>query len=173
MDTLVTSLTRLEPVRVAHAAEMFLLLSDLRIYEHLDRQPPASPQELEERYRRYETTFSPDGTERWLNWIIFAHESGACAGFMQASVNADGTGDFGYILGPAYWGRGLAFDAASAVIRVLHADFALTALYATADRRNERSIRLLNRLSFQRIIRNEYPHGEAPESDDVFRLNLP
>ena len=173
MKLIHTSLSRLEPVRVAHAAEMFVLLGDLRIYEHLDRQLPASQQELEERYRRYETTFSPDGTERWLNWIIFPHESGACAGFMQASVNADGTGDFGYILGPAYWGRGLAFDAASAVIQALHDHFAVTALYATADRRNERSIRLLNRLSFQRIDQSEYPHGEAPESDDVFRLRLP
>jgi ribosomal-protein-alanine N-acetyltransferase len=173
MKPLLTTLSRLEPARVAHAAEMLVLLSDPRIYEYLDRQPPASLQELEERYRRYETTFSPDGTERWLNWIIFPHDSGACAGFMQASVYADGTGDFGYILGPAYWGRGLAFVAASAVIRVLHDDFAVTALYATADRRNERSIRLLNRLGFQRTDRSEYPHGEAPESDDVFRLNLP
>ena len=172
MDTLVTSLTRLEPVRVAHAAEMLVLLSDPRIYEHLDRKPPASLQELEERYRRYETTFSPDGTERWLNWIIRPHDGGACAGFMQSSVNADGSADFGYILGPAFWGRGLAFDAASAVIRALHDDFAVTALYATADRLNERSIRLLSRLGFQRIDRSEYPHGEAPESDDVFRLNL-
>ena len=41
MNTLVTSLSRLEPVRVAHAAEMLVLLSDPRIYEHLDRKPPA------------------------------------------------------------------------------------------------------------------------------------
>lgn len=172
MKPLFTELSRLDPVRVAHAAEMWVLLSDPRIYEHLDRRPPASPQELEERYRRYETTFSPDGTERWLNWIIFPHESGACAGFMQASVLADGTGDLGYILGPAFWGRGLAFDAASAVIRLLKSEHGVHSLYATADRHNSRSIRLLERLGFQRIDRSDYPHGQAPESDDVFRQHL-
>lgn len=91
---------------------------------------------------------------------------------MQASVNADGTGSFGYILGPTFWGRGLGFDSASAVICALHDDFAVKVLYATPDRRNERSIKLLNRLGFLRIDRSEYPQGEAPESDDVFRLNL-
>lgn len=170
MKPLVTPLSRLEPVCVEHAAEMFVLLGDPRIYEHLDRKPPATPQELEDRYRRYETGLSPDGSERWLNWIIMPHAGDACAGFMQVSVLADGTGDFGYILGPAFWGKGLAFDAASAVIGVLQDEYAVHSLYATADRHNARSIRLLERLGFQRIDRADYPHGEAPESDDVFRL---
>jgi ribosomal-protein-alanine N-acetyltransferase len=172
MKPLITALLRLEPVRSTHAAEMFVLLRDSRIYEHLDREPPATLLELEDRYRRYETGFSPDGRERWLNWIIFPHAGTACAGFMQASVLTDGTGDLGYILGPAFWGRGLAFDAASAVISVLQSEYGVHSLYATADRRNTRTIRLLERLGFQCIDRADYPHGEAPESDDVFHRQL-
>lgn len=164
---------RLEPVRVHHAAEMFPLLSDPRIYEHLSFGPPATLAELEERYERQKSGVSPDGTERWLNWIVRSlDDGGACAGFVQATLHHGDTGEFGYIFGPAFWGRGLAFEACTTVLAEMRGDFSSQTLFATVDRLNARSVALLARLGFHRIESQEYPHGDVLASDDVFQLHL-
>lgn len=164
----------LEPVRVAHATEMFPLLCDARIYEHLDFKPPATLKEREERYRRQEAGVSPDGTERWHNWIVrSAADGGACAGFVQATLHTETTGDFGYIFGPAFWGRGIAFEACASALEALWTDARLAGLFATVDRQNARSLMLLTRLGFRRIRPKEYPHGRVLPSDDIFQLPAP
>jgi RimJ/RimL family protein N-acetyltransferase len=170
-ETLDTSLSRLEPVSVAHAVEMFPLLCEPAIYEYLSFGPPASLEALTERYQRQALGRSADGTEQWLNWIIRPRDTGACAGFVQATLLASQSGIFGFILGPAYWGRGLAYDACRAALEVLFRDHCVTCLFATADRRNARSLALLTRLGFQRVDRSTYPRGDVLASDDVFRLD--
>ncbi|HCN78115.1 MAG TPA: GNAT family N-acetyltransferase [Verrucomicrobiales bacterium] len=169
-----TGRLRLEPVHVAHAAEMFPLLSDTRIYEHLHFKPPATLAELEERYRRQEAGVSPDGVERWHNWIVrLEADGGACAGFVQATLHTETTGDFGYIFGPAFWGRGIAFEACALALEALWADTRLARLFATVDRHNARSLALLSRLGFHRVSSKEYPHGRVLPSDDIFHLPNP
>jgi RimJ/RimL family protein N-acetyltransferase len=44
----------------------------------------------------------------------------------------------------------------------------VTALFATVDPRNARSIRLLQRLGFGEVTPDEYPHGETEPDDRVF-----
>jgi RimJ/RimL family protein N-acetyltransferase len=169
MKALFTSRFRLEPLRLEHAAPMFELLSDAQIYEFLTSAPPVSLAALAERYLRLETRGPADGSEQWLNWIIQPLAGDACLGFIQATLYTPQTADFGFILGPAYWGDGIAFEASVAVLHALWADYSLTSIFATVDARNERSLSLLNRLGFRRIDRSAYPHGEVLPTDDVFQ----
>ena len=74
------------------------------------------------------------------------------------------------MLGSSFWGLGLAGEASVPVLRMLFAEFEVGSVYATADRRNVRSARLLIRLGFVGIPPSLYPHGGVEESDDVFQL---
>jgi len=63
----------LEPLRVEHAREMAALLDDPGLHAFIGGQP-ASLRELQERYRRQVTGSSPDGLQRWLNWVLRRRE---------------------------------------------------------------------------------------------------
>lgn len=171
MKQLQTDRLRLVPLRVEHAEAMFPLLSDPRVYEFIQDKPPASLECLQKRYRRHETRHSPDGSEQWLNWIIQPLEGGACMGFIQATIYATATADFAFVLGPSYWGRGLAHEAALCALRTLFTDYAISSVFAMADKRNVRSISLLTRLGYQHVERVNHPHRAVLPSDHLFQLN--
>lgn len=171
MKQLITTRLRLVPLRVEHAEAMFSLLSDPRIYEFIQDEPPASLECLQERYRRLQTRHSPDGTQQWLNWIIQPLEGDAYMGFIQATIYTPAAADFAFLLGPAYWGRGIAYEAAVSALHTLSTDYAISSLFAMADKRNVRSISLLTRLGFQHVEHANHPHGPVLSSDHVFQLN--
>ena len=63
----------LEPLLRSHAAILFPLLQDERIYRYIPQDPPISVAALEERYHRLENRLSPTGDEAWLNWAVAAN----------------------------------------------------------------------------------------------------
>jgi RimJ/RimL family protein N-acetyltransferase len=91
---------------------------------------------------------------------------------VQATIYPGRTGDFAFVLAPEFWGRGVAFEACQAVIPYIAREFGVTALFATVDPRNSRSIQLLTRLRFLEIAPAEYPHGKAEPGDRVFSLSF-
>jgi RimJ/RimL family protein N-acetyltransferase len=136
----------LEPQTVAHAEEMFQVLSDPAIYEY-ENAAPASAEWLRERYRKLETRRSADGTEHWLNWVIRL-PSRELIGYVQATVHADGRAAIAYELASRFWSRGLAFAAVQAMIPALAKEYGVRRLSAVFKRPNHRSRRLLERLGF-------------------------
>jgi len=131
----------LEPLTVAHAPAMFEILNDPKIYTYLDFPPPPSLEHLQRVYAQLETRRSPDGAEQWLNWIVV--RDGAPIGLVQATISAEGC-EIAYVFGSAYWGRGYATEAVSAML----AQLGEQKFFANVDEKNERSIRLLERLGF-------------------------
>jgi RimJ/RimL family protein N-acetyltransferase len=108
----------LEPLRVDHAEEMAPLLADARLYAFTGGRPP-SLDDLRRRYARQAAGRSPDGVERWLNWIARRREDGLAVGFVQASVSADPepvTAVLAWVVGVGFQGRGYAREAAGAVV---------------------------------------------------------
>ncbi|MGE5169696.1 MAG: GNAT family N-acetyltransferase [Rudaea sp.] len=136
----------LEPQTAGHAAQMFAVLSDPAIYEY-ENAPPRSPEWLRERFARLESRCSPDGQEEWLNWVVRL-PTAALAGYVQATVHADGGAAIAYELASAYWGRGIARNAVRAMIGELLEHHGVHTVHAVLKRRNERSRRLLERLGF-------------------------
>ena len=137
----------LEPQVAAHADAMFVVLSDPAIYEY-ENQPPKSVEWLRERFAKLESRRSPDRSEQWLNWVIRISSS-ELAGYVQATVRADGQAAIAYELSSAYWGRGLAQTAVRAMIGELVEHYGVHAITAVLKRANRRSQRLLERLNFE------------------------
>jgi ribosomal-protein-alanine N-acetyltransferase len=169
MNPIESSALRLEPLVPAHADEMFEPLSAPAIYNYMPGQPPSSTAALRERYIQLERGRSADGREQWLNWIVRLN-SGKCVGFVQATIYPGHTGDFAFALDPEYWGRGVAFEACQAALPYLSRELGVTALFATVDPQNSRSIRLLTRLGFIEVAPARYPHGRVEPNDRVFSL---
>lgn len=140
----------LEPLRGAHAAELFDLLSDERLYRDIPQEPPATLAALTTRYERLETRQSPGGEQHWLNWAVRSKADGRCVGRVEVTVRRDGSAHLAYEIGPAYWRRGIATEACGRVIRALFEEAGATEVRAEVDTRNLPSIRLLERLGFER-----------------------
>jgi GrpB-like predicted nucleotidyltransferase (UPF0157 family)/L-amino acid N-acyltransferase YncA len=150
----------LEPQTAAHAQAMFAVLGDPAIYEY-ENAPPASLAWLRDRYARLESRRSPDGTEQWLNWVIRLPD-GTLAGYVQATVHADGHGAIAYELASAHWGRGLARRAVEAMMLELRDNYGVCFLQAVSKEANHRSRRLLVRLGFSLVTQESRLRGLEP-----------
>jgi RimJ/RimL family protein N-acetyltransferase len=107
----------LEPLRVEHAEEMVPVLADESLYAFTGGVAP-TPAELRERYARQASGRSPDGVERWLNWIVRRSEDGAAIGFVQAAISEDPpppTAVLAWVVGTRFQGCGYAREAATAL----------------------------------------------------------
>ncbi len=60
---------RLEPLRVEHADELMPVLDDSLLHTFVGGEP-ADLVQLRARYRRQVVGRSPDGSQRWLNWLV-------------------------------------------------------------------------------------------------------
>jgi RimJ/RimL family protein N-acetyltransferase len=147
---------RLEPQVAGHAPEMFEVLRDPAIYE-FENEPPSSLEWLERRYRQLETRRSPDGSERWLNWVIRL-PSGRLAGYVQATVLQESTAFIAYELASRFWRQGIGSIAVAAILQELVPTYEVHTCMAVFKTRNFRSEALLRHLGFA----SEPPEGLAP-----------
>jgi [ribosomal protein S5]-alanine N-acetyltransferase len=159
----------LEPQTAAHAPAMFPVLADPAVYTYIDDAPPASVDTLRDDFERLESRASADGSEQWLNWAIRT-DAGALAGFVQATVQAGGVAWIAFVLGQAYWGRGIAQAATRAMLAELDAAYGVTRFQASVDRANQRSLRLLARLGFVRASETLRAQRGVAESDVLMTL---
>ncbi|HTN01485.1 MAG TPA: GNAT family N-acetyltransferase [Planctomycetaceae bacterium] len=153
----------LEPQVAAHAAEMFAVLSDPALYEY-ELEPPASEEWLRARFLRLETRRSPDGRERWLNWVIrLAGEPSI--GYVQATVRDDGSAGIAYALSSSCWGKGFAGRAVEAMIQELVGEYGVQMFWAVLKEENVRSRRLLERLGFAPVPADAWPGGSVESGE--------
>ena len=148
---------RLDELVAAHAAILYPGLCDPRLHAYTDDGPPASPEELEARYRRLESRRSPQGDEQWLNWAVWDVDGASYVGYVQATIGADRIAQVAYVLFVPAWGRGLATAAVEAMLALLRERHGARAFAARIDARNTRSIALVERLGFRL-------EGRAPDA---------
>lgn len=137
----------LEPRTAAHAEAMFAVLADPVLYEFVDESPPVSVEALRDKFARSASGRSPDGAERWLNWVVRG-ASREVAGYVQATVEASLDTNVAYMFGKAHWGQGLATQAVSKMLDMVAGEFGVTRFFIVAERANPRSIRVAERLGF-------------------------
>lgn len=105
----------LEPLSAEHADELAPVLNDVALHRFIGGAP-ADASELRERFARQARGVSPDGQERWLNWVIRERAAAAALGTMQATVtSADQVAELAWVIGTAYQGRGYAKESAALV----------------------------------------------------------
>ncbi|GAC1572358.1 MAG: GNAT family N-acetyltransferase [Candidatus Elarobacter sp.] len=148
---LATPRLRLEPIRAGHADLLFEGFRDPSLYAYETDDPPGDLESLRERYRRVERGRSPGDDEHWLNWVPVVRDTGAAAGFVQATVEDDRQyASIGYALIASQQHRGFATEAVGAVIDHLLGN-GVALLHAVIDVRNAPSISLVERLRFVRV----------------------
>lgn len=90
--------------------------------------------------------------ERVGDWLILAivlRESGTVIGEVLMKCSAVDEGELGFALHRAHHGKGLAFEAASAMLQLGIETLGLRRITAELDARNTASARLLERLGFR------------------------
>ncbi|WP_370865791.1 GNAT family N-acetyltransferase [Nocardioides agariphilus] len=117
---------RLDPLTVADAEEMTVVLADSELYRVIGGSPPTE-EELRGRYERQVVGRSADGREEWLNWIV--RVDGVAVGFVQASVDDHSRAVVAWVIGTAWQGQGIATAAARQMLALL-ADRGVTTIDA-------------------------------------------
>lgn len=108
----------LEPLRPEHADEMAPLLDDVDLHTFIGGQP-ATRDELKGRYTRQVVGRSPDGLQRWLNWVVRRRDNWRAVGTTQATVSEqDGalTADVAWVIGSSQQRQGYAREAAEVMV---------------------------------------------------------
>ncbi len=164
MKTLLSPRCILEPQIEAHAAEMFLVLSDPAIYEY-EGVPPPSIEKLANGFRRREARVSPDGREKWLNWVVRL-PSGEPCGYVQGTVYESGAAYIAYEFASKYWRQGIGSSAVLCMLDDLRDTFSVHTFVAVLKAANFRSMRLLTKLGFKPGTKEDAELYEA-EPDEV------
>jgi RimJ/RimL family protein N-acetyltransferase len=162
-----TNRLRLEPLLPHHAAALFAVLADQRIYTYIPEEPPADQEQLRQRYQRLATRRSPEGDELWLNWALQRKQETDYIGVLQATVYTDHRADIAYLVHPAFWGQGYAQEACRRLLTRLVDTYNVERVQAEVDTRNQASWRLLERLGFRRIaLHQAADHFKGSRSDE-------
>jgi len=159
---LTTKRLQLEPLAAAHASELFEPLRDERLYRYYAGQPPESIEELRVRFALLVKRRSPDGTEKWLNWVVRLQD-GTVVGRMQATIRARYT-LIGYDIFVPYWRKGYGKEAVRAMLEFLESECRVRRVHAIVDSENIASIRLLESLGFNRAF--TAPSDDLPGRTD-------
>ena len=115
-----TSRLVLLPLRIDHADEMAVVLSDPELHTFIGGSP-ATAEQLRSRYTRW-VAGSEDPAESWCNWVLRLRDENCLVGTVQASIgHADGgeVAEIAWVLGIRWQGRGLATEAARALVEWL------------------------------------------------------
>ena len=147
MRTVRASLCTLEPQVVAHAHEMFEVLSDAAIYEFENERPPSEAW-LAERFAALERRASKDGSQTWLNWVVRL-PTGELAGYVQATVLRSGAALVAYELASRFWRQGIGGNAVSAMLQELRSTYSVDLFAAVLKATNYRSFALLRSRGFR------------------------
>ena len=125
---------------------MFRVLSDSAIYE-FENEPPSSVESLAQRYELLQRRGSPDGTEKWLNWVIRL-PGGNLAGYVQATVLGSGASYIAYVLNSRHWRQGIGRSAVEALLEELRTAYGVHTFVAVLKAKNFRSQALLRSMGF-------------------------
>jgi RimJ/RimL family protein N-acetyltransferase len=117
-EPIVTARLLLEPLSVGHAPSMIEVLAEPSLYEYTGSEAP-SLKLLEHRYAVQAVGHSDDGSQWWLNWVVIMRDLGRPVGYVQATVEYDGSrlvADIAWVVSPTWQGNGIASEATRAMV---------------------------------------------------------
>ena len=115
-EPILTRRLTLLPLRVEYADEMAIVLADPDLHTFTGGSP-LTPRALRTRYERL-VAGAGDPAVSWCNWVIKLLDPGCLAGTVQATISAaDGpVAEIAWVVGTPWQGRGIATEAARALI---------------------------------------------------------
>ncbi|KUF16921.1 GNAT family N-acetyltransferase [Streptomyces silvensis] len=133
-EPITTARLTLEPLRVAHAEEMAVVLGDPALHTFIGGAPD-DVTALRARYTRM-VAGAPDPGVSWCNWVLRRSADGRLAGTVQATVRPGGPGargdgaEIAWMVGTPWQGQGLATEAARGLVEWLRGRPEVTHLLA-------------------------------------------
>lgn len=103
------------PIDRSHASAMFSILDDPALHEFTGGNPPEDVDALSRLYEWWEQRRSPDGSELWLNWVLWDRELDELVGHLQAGVGP-AFAAVAWVVGRRWQGRGYASEAATELV---------------------------------------------------------
>lgn len=158
----VTARLTIEPLVAAHADELFPLLTPAELHRFTPRRPPASRDALRERYQRLSSRRSPDGAERWLNWVMRSRDDGRAVGLLEATVT-DEHAFVAYTVVVDAQRRGFGREGLTWLLGWLASELRVTRCVATVDVANAASIALARSVG---MVLVETRPADEPEGGD-------
>lgn len=162
-----SDILRIEPLRVAHIAELAVVLRHPAVYAHLEPDLPS----LDDIQLELACAIAPEGPPKaGLRCLHFLARdlAGTMVGRLEANCH-HGLVEVALLFDPRCWGRGLA----SAGLAWLHAEVARTAgmsdFWATVAPANHRSRRLFERAGYRECPLPGVPLYSHAEGDAVYR----
>jgi RimJ/RimL family protein N-acetyltransferase len=162
----------LRDIAEADAALLFDLDSDPAVLRYVGPRPAADVEGYRERTR---IVFVPQQAHPWQGVrLVFDRAGGEFLGWVfvrpaNASRLAPGLGwtradeiEVGYRYRQAAWGRGVATEAATPLVRLALADAATAAVVACARADNVGSLRVLHKLGLERVGEVLLPEDPVP-----------
>jgi RimJ/RimL family protein N-acetyltransferase len=144
-EILAAPLIVLRRAQPADAQGLYLLARNVEVMRYMDWPMPTDPRDTESHLRKVSADWDA-GAE--YQWVIIDRNSAECVGTISCRPKGHAA-DFGYFLARSYWGKGLAMDAASAVVNWLNSQSEILRVWASVDVENMRSRRLLERLDLR------------------------
>lgn len=170
--SLTTERLLLREIRPEDAEAFFAILSDEQVTQFYGHEPHQSPGDTEELISQIQARYARREALRWGITLLGAEDRliGSCsfhhfdAGFHRAET--------GYDLHRAFWGKGIAREAMSALLTYGFTELGLHRVEAIIDIANERSKGLLLRLGFtyEGNLRQRYPFRGRFEDEHYFGL---
>jgi len=117
---------------------------------------PLAPAGAEKRLRAEIESMAAQSVQYWPIFLLASGEFAGCAGLRPYRVE-DRVYELGFHLRPAYWGQGLATEAAQAVAAFAFDEVGAAALFAGHHPENTPSRRVLEKLGFRFTHEEFYP----------------
>ena len=164
---LTTSRLILRPFDEDDLDAIFALFSDLKTNVFLPWFPLAAREEAQDLFLRWYAA-PPDGSYRYA---VCPRVSGAPVGYVHLSESD--SRDLGYGLRSDFWGRGIASEAAAAVVRQVQKD-GVPFVTATHDVRNPASGRVMRKLGMRYCYSyvEQWQPKDIPVTFRMYQLNL-
>ncbi|MBE9156946.1 GNAT family N-acetyltransferase [Nodosilinea sp. LEGE 06152] len=158
-----------EPLTAAHAEELWPILATPAVLAWID--PQGNLPTLEDLTAQYAAcahgpVASTMPKERWFNVAIRLKISPSPAIGRLEATQYDGWGEIAFLLGEAWWGKGLAFEAMLWWQDYLATAAPSTQWWATVHPMNQRSIRLLKRLGYKQVDSSDRPKLQSYDPGD-------
>lgn len=166
-----TARLRAETLRSDHAPLVWRDLQDQRLYKFSSSEPLDLPS-LQARYDFLSGARSPNGSELWLNWVLFFLGSNKPIGVIQATILQDGSATIGYEIFPEYWRQGIGAESVREMNQILLREMGVSVIAAEMDVRNAGSVALARAAGMSRVALQTGSEVVKGELIDEYRYEI-
>jgi ribosomal-protein-alanine N-acetyltransferase len=157
----------LRPQTLADAPDLFTVLSDPQAMRFWQRPAITRLAVVEELMREQQAAMDQGLCRYWtIAW------DGRAIGSIDLSLIQDGAAELGFVLRPDYWGRGLASEAARAVIADAFSTPGLTRLGAVVQAENRAAAWVLEKNGFTYVETRAALLADGRKTDCAFYLHM-